>query len=52
MLSPRYPQENSHIEKEIQSVKAIYEKCHDVRMGLLMLKTTPVVSGHDHKAPA
>ena len=51
-LSPRYPQGNSHIEKEIQSVKAIYEKCHDIKMGHLMLKTTPVISGHDHKAPA
>ena len=47
--SPRYPQGNSHIEKAIQSVKAIYEKCYDVKMGFLMLKT-PVVSGHDHKA--
>ena len=51
-LSSRYPQGNSHIEKAIQSVKAIHEKCHNVKMGLLMLKTTLVVSGHDHKAPA
>ena len=50
--SPRYPQGNSHIEKAIQSVKAIYEKCHNVKMGLLLLKTTPVVSGHDQKCPA
>ena len=27
-------------------------KCHNVKMGLLLMKTTPVVSGHDHKAPA
>ena len=51
-LSPRYPQGYSHIEKMIQSVKAIYEKYHDVKMGFLMLQTTPVVSGHDHKVPA
>ena len=49
--SPRYPQGNSHIEKAIQSVKAIYEKCHNVKKGLLM-KTTPVVSSHDQKATA
>ena len=52
MSSPRYPQGNSHAEKAIQSVKAIYENCHDIKMGLLLLKTTPVVSSHDHKAPA
>ena len=52
MSSPRYPQGNSHIEKAIQSVKAIYEKCNDVKMGVLMLKTTPVVGCHDHKAPS
>ena len=28
-LSPRYPQGNSHIEKAIQSVKAVYEKCQN-----------------------
>ena len=38
--SPRYPQGNSLIEKAMQSVKAIYEKGHDIKMGLLMLKTT------------
>ena len=51
MSSTWYPQGNSHIEKAVQSVKNIYEKCHDVKMGLLLLNTTPVVSGHDHKAP-
>ena len=51
MLSPQYPQRNSHIEKAVQTVKNIYEKCHDVKMGLLLLKTTPMVSGHDQRAP-
>ena len=51
MSSPRYPQGNSHVEKAIQHVKAIYERCHNVKMGLLLLKTTPVVSGHDQKSP-
>ena len=26
MLSPRYPQGNSHIEKAMQSIKVIYEE--------------------------
>ena len=51
MSSPRYLQGTVTL-KRWYSVKAIYEKCHDIKMGLLMLKTTPVVSGHDHKAPA
>ena len=38
---PRYPQGNSHVEKAVQSVKNIYEKCHDVKMGLLLLKIGP-----------
>ena len=50
--SPQYPQGNSHVEKAVQSIKKIYEKCHNVKMGFLLLKTTPVVSGHDQKAPA
>ena len=50
-IKSKIPQGNSHIEKATQSVKAISEKCHNVKMGLLMLKTTLVVSGHDHKAP-
>ena len=50
--SPRYPQGNSHIGKAIQSINAIYKKYHNIKMGLLMLETTPIVSGHDQKAPA
>ena len=44
MSSPRYPQGNSHIVKVIQSVKAIYEKCYNIKMGLLMLKNTVVMT--------
>ena len=51
MSSPRYPQGDSHAEKAIQIVKSIYEKCHDIKMGLLLLKTMPITSGYDQKAP-
>ena len=41
MSSPRYPQGNSHAEKAVHMVKSIYEKCHDIKMGLLLLKLHP-----------
>ena len=49
--SPRYPQCNSHAGKAIQMIKSIYIKCSDIKMGFMLLKTTPIVS-HDHKVPA
>ena len=52
MSSPQYPQGDLHVEKAVQSVKNIYEKYHDIKMGLLLLKTTPMVSGHNQKGPS
>ena len=45
--SLRYPQGNAHAEKVVQMVKAMYAKCRDVKLGLLLLKTTPVVSSQN-----
>ena len=46
-----YPQGNSHAETVIQTVKSIYEKCHDIKMELLLLKTMTIIcAGHNQKA--
>ena len=53
MSSPRYPQGNGHTKKSAHVVKIIYEKCDDIKLGLLLLKSTPVmIQDHEHKAPA
>ena len=53
MSSPRFPHGNAHAEKVVGIVKEMYAKCHDVKLGLLLLKTTPVTNGHhSYQAPA
>ena len=39
--SPRYQQGNAHAEKAVGIVKQLYDQCQDVKLGLLLLKTTP-----------
>ena len=51
--SPRFPHSNAHAEKAVGIVKELYTKCHDIKLGLLLLKTTPVTNGHhSYQAPA
>ena len=40
--SPRYPQGNAHAEKAVGMVKQLYQRCDDVKLGLLLLKATPI----------
>ena len=52
--SLRFPHSNAHAEKAVGIVKQIYERCQDVRLGLLLLKTTPITNqdkGQSHVAP-
>ena len=42
--SPRYPQGNTHAEKDVGIVKQLYDLCQDVKSGLLLLKTTPILN--------
>ena len=52
-LSPRYPQGNGMAEKAVNIVKELYAKCDDVKLGLLLMKTTPVTGEHHRfQAPA
>ena len=44
--SLRYPQGNGVAEKEVGIVKELYAKCDDVKLGLLLMKTTPVTREH------
>ena len=52
--SPRFPHGNAHAEKAVHVIKQIYEKANDVKLALLLLKTTPITnkSGTVHDAPA
>ena len=51
--SPRYPQGNGLAEKAVGIVKELYSKCGDVKLGLLLMKTTPVTGEcHRFQAPA
>ena len=53
MSSPRFPHGNAHTEKAVGIVKELYTKCHHVKLGLLLLKTSPVTNGHhSFQAPA
>ena len=52
--SPRYPQGNAHAEKAVGMVEQLYQRCDDVKLGLLFLKTTPISNQKDDptiKAP-
>lgn len=44
--SPHYPRSNGLVERSIQTVKAVMQKClerrEDILMGLLCLRTTPI----------
>ena len=40
--SPCFPHGNAHGEKAVHVVKQIYEKAKDVKLALLLLKTTPI----------
>ena len=51
--SVRYPQGNGMAEKAVGIVKELYAKCDDVKLGLLLMKTTPVSNQcHNFQAPA
>ena len=39
---PRYPQGNTHAEKAVGMVKQLYQRYDNVKLGLLLLKTTPI----------
>ena len=45
--SPRYPQGNTHAEKAVGMVKQLYQRCDNVKLGLLLLKTTPISNQKD-----
>ena len=49
--SSRFPHRNAHAEKAVGIVKQIYERCHDVKLGLLLLKTTPITNDQKFQAP-
>ena len=52
--SPRFPHGNVHAEKVVGIVKQIYERCKDVKLGLLLLKTMPITNqdrNQSHAAP-
>ena len=50
--SPRFPHGNAHAEKAVGIIKQIYERCQDVKLGLLLLKTTPITNqNQSHVAP-
>ena len=52
--SPRFPHGNAHAEKAVSIVKQIYERCQDVKLGLLLLKTMPITNqdkDQSHAAP-
>ena len=52
-IIPRFPHGNAHAEKAVRIVKELYTKCHDVKLGLLLMKTTPVSNKcHHSQAPA
>ena len=51
--SPRYLQGNAMAEKAVSIVKELYAKCDDIKLGLLLMKTTPVTGEcHRFQAPA
>ena len=51
--SPRFPHGNAHAEKAVHIVKQIYTKANDVKLALLLLKTTPIANKNvTHEAPA
>ena len=53
MSSPRYPQGNGIAEKAVGIVKELYAKCNDIKLGLLLMETTPVTGEcHRFQAPA
>ena len=52
--SPRFSHGNAHVEKAVGIIKQIYERCQDVKLGLLLLKTMPITNqdrGQCHAAP-
>ena len=52
--SPRFPHGNTHAEKAVGLIKQIYERCQDVRLGLLLFKTIPITNqdrDQSHTAP-
>ena len=49
--SLRFPHNNAHAEKAVGIVKQIYERCQDVKLGLLLLKTTPITNQNQSHVP-
>ena len=52
--SPHFPHGNVHAEKAIHVVKQIYMKADDIKLALLLLKTTPISNNKNviQEAPA
>ena len=52
--SPHFPHSNDHMKNAVHVVKQIYEKAVDVKLALLLLKTTPIANkmGTIYDAPA
>ena len=42
MSSPRFLHGNAHAEKVVHIIKQIYNKANDIKLALLLLKTTPI----------
>ena len=52
--SPRFPHGNTHVEKAVGIVTQIYERCQDIKLGLLLLKSMPITNqsqSQNHQAP-
>ena len=53
MSSPQFCHGNPHAEKAVHIMKQIYTKANDVKLALLLLKTTPIANKNvTHEAPA
>ena len=51
--SPQFPHGNAHAEEAVHIIKQIYAKANDMKLALLLLKTTPIVNKNvAHEAPA
>ena len=52
-LFPQFLHGNAHAEKAVYIIKQIYAKADDIKLALLLLKTTPIANKYiTHEAPA
>ena len=51
--NPKFPHGNAHhAEKPVGIIKQLYDRCQDGKLGLLLLKTTPITNQyHSLQAP-